>query len=268
MDVLGELRAEMYNMVTNREMVPEVQLLINMAKREVKRLYDSQYVLDDTMNEYIETQFEAIKSQLKQIKENKDTMDFEMINNVVSNIGMKVEEVSQNAKAFDEEPESDRSFIERGKQHITTLNMREESMKTTRNVVGILDDVIEDIRNRGNRRELLDPNKIEELNYSISQLKNYINSQMPQELVNSLDKDNQKLLQQVSEKFEQYFYMEKNNQQKEEDSQKDTFKKQLDAGISLEQQSENAKIFMDKQDEQKEESKENRPKALPDNVIE
>lgn len=258
---MDELRAEIYKIITNREMAPEAQLFINMTKRKIKGIYDSQYILDSTMEEYIETQFEAIKPQLKRIKENKDAIDFEIINGVITNIGIKAQEVSQNAKAFDQEPESDEHVIEKGKQRLSEVSMKKGSEKTAKDLIVLMTDVIEDIRNKGNRRELLDQIKTEELNYSISLLRNHINAQMPQELIASFEKDNQKLIKQVAEKFEQYVNLEK------DDKQKETFWEELNAGISLEQQSQNAKVFMDKQEGQNEESKKDRPKALPDDVL-
>lgn len=269
MEVLNELRKEIFNIIQNKEMPTEVELLINLTKREIKKIYNDSRILDSTMEEYIENQFQAMKPQLNKIKEEKNNSDYEIINNTLTNIGLKISEPSPNAMMFDAEKESDREFLDKGRKYISSINMKNESIKTSKNIIVTINDIIEDIRNKANRRELLDQRQMEDLNYSISKFKNYINSQMPTELMGTFEKENQELLKLVYEKYEYYYYLNKNNSEKSTDNSsiQDDFRKQLDAKISLKKQNENALKFVEEKEESSKHDKKQELKALPDDVL-
>ena len=265
MESLNELKNEIQKLIYTKELPVEVELLVKTAQREIEKMYDDNHILDLNMKNYIEGQFAEIIPNLKTIKEQKDQKDFENIYSIISNLKLKIEEVSENAKVFDdEEPTNEASLLNRNKEIIKNSNISEGAVNATNSIVSLLNDVIEDIRNMGNRRELIvDSDLYEKFNYGINQIKNYIKSNSGQELFEVFNEENRGVLNRVANLFEKYYNIEKNTNELEK--MRDSFKADLNAGISLEQQSENAKIFMEKQNE-KDSNKE--VKALPDNLIE
>lgn len=240
-EMFEELKGNVLRKVNNREAIPEeIKGIVERSFEELLELYRYSGCDNESIKQYIEATKYEVNSEINKIGENRKNIQFQEFQYIMNRMQNEVEDNQERNE-------------ERDKQAIMEVDF--EDRKSTLRIVETLEMALRDVQNRQNNileaRGFSD-NQIDKIN---DEVRNYIYkfSMRQQENVQyQLDDDRKELTFEIIEEYEAYIQWEISEEKKNE-SEKESFREELDAGISLEEQREFAQKTQEEQsDEQKE----------------
>ncbi len=233
-------RKVMARIAYDGELPQEVERIVLEVFNGLESRYEDLQCSSTSIKEYIEGNMQYAKSEVnKYIDENRKTSQFQYVqafmrsleqdldNNVTSNVSKHEQEIEQ---------------------------MDLEDGRVTGTIGNILEDYLRDVQSRQNR--ILDArgysmDRIDDIQQDTRGFINRIISKNEDKIYEILRQDSSKLKTWLSEQYQDYVMQEKMDEKK---SQQEEWKKSLDGGISLEEQSKAAKERNEKKEEQGEQS--------------
>lgn len=255
-ELMEEFKGNVLRKIQYRESIPEeVNEIVNRSIKNILDLYERYGCSNSTIEEYVDGSIKEVNAIIIRTSDDRKNSQFEQFQGILSRMKREIEnkeEINPN----------------KNKEEILDVDFDDNSI--TIRIMGTIEDVLQDIRNTQSR--ILESRgysyeRIDQINESVYM---YINSIMrnDEKIREYLELDKNELVDQITNEYEEYLEVEekidKQEEQKEEqkreeleDKQKDkneSFRDELDAGISLEEQQQFVESFKEEEEKEKQEN--------------
>ena len=244
MEEFEELKRKLMNKVQNKEMPEEVTQIINDVYEKIMQIIQMNGVSNATVKKVISDSNKLLNQKVNNnIANERKNSQLEQLNYIL--IGIKTDlEKTEKTQLNDEQEEEENNRV--NQRHISSFEgMDMNSTKDVSKIVDSLDESVREVRSAIRqviRSRGVPEDKIEEVYHEFSRVIHNVQSKVPEELMRVLKEQDESTICEIIETYEEYeaFKAQKRNKTKHEQ-----FADKYDAGISLEEQNENAKRFIE-----------------------
>lgn len=239
--------------IDGEEEIPEeLNKLIRDMFEKVEEIYNQNGCNNSSISERIYVESRAMLTILNnEIAENMRSEQFQSAMIVMDRIQRSMEEIEQNnGKASEEESqEAEQRLKIHSREWFSEIGG--DNSQTVASIIRAMEDVLQDIRLSQSRilynRGVMSADRIYDIQQQVLEaIRQFEND--GQEIWQMLEQKDNRLREEILEKYEEY--LQSREQSREDESEGKTFRDSLNAGISLEEQSDLAKQFLEEQEKQ------------------
>lgn len=206
---------------------------IDKIAQKVRNIYFYNSAYNSKTDEIIYCNIESLKKIMEKLNENRNGEQIEEVSYLFNKIEKNLEKYST------EEKENNNIEDRQNKESISQIDMN--SKKMVSNLIIHFKESIENIINNGNRilsTRGVSPSRLEQINNELRMLMYSLEARESEKFLKIIEQDDKKFLDRLIEYYSEYELME----DKKEKSKREKFVEELNAGISLEEQSKNSKM--------------------------
>ncbi len=246
-ELFEELRREMINTISYREGIPDdIQRIVKNVFEQLTTIFDEYRCNNSTIEMFCDSEFSQIKSTLNNAGMKRIDSQLEQLTDVLNSVQRDLEQGYSNDE-----------LRARGDIHMDELaQIGKNNSRTIDIVLDGLDEALRNIRLRQTRileDRGFSERQIDEINEEITDLARRVHRR-DEEMEDIFDIDADNLQDKLKQKYN--LFLSEATKSKE-----DSFRESLYAGISLEEQSENAKQFIESIEDDR--NKTNNRESLP-----
>lgn len=244
-ELMEEFKGNVLRKVQYRDAIPEeVNEIVNRSIKNILELYERYGCSNPTIEEYVDGTVREVNEVMSRSSDDRKNNQFVQIQSILSRMQREIEnkeEVNPN----------------KNKEEILDVDFDDNSI--TIRIMTTIEDALQDIKNTQNR--ILESRgysyeRIDQINEGVHM---YIGSiiRNDEKIKQYLELDKNELVAQITNEYEQYLEAQEKEEQIEE-KQKDeneSFRDELDAGISLEEQQQFVESFKEKEENEKQEER-------------
>lgn len=261
-EMLEDFKRKINVKVMNNEIASQdVNKVIEECFSKLEEIFQEYGCSSESILEYIQGSRTDMRVTTDKVFENRNGEFLASFNNKINKI---LEEVMANHKI---DKKYDKNLLE-------NLDMDINDAKDTNKIVERLQENLYEIRSHTGRvlsNRGYSESRIEEIMYRVNSLIKNVESRQGEEIFSILNKDGKDTVEEILEEYEKVEreIPDVEDMEKEPaDEDKNDFRRSLDGGLSLEEQSENAKRFIDELEETKGKQEKSNEFELRGDVIE
>ena len=253
-ELIEEFKKSVLIKVEMRDDLPqEVSDIIERNFDNMLEIYKNNNCDYCSVQEYIDGTKNAVKSRLHSIGEERKNEQLNGTNYVVNSIQRELEEEGKENS-------------QKHKNEISEIDINDD--KSLGHIVDTVSEALREVQSKQNynlSNRGYDDRRIEQINEDVR--KHIYNFEMrdAEEIEACLKNDKQELIELITEEYEEYI-VEAEKSDREGKDEEENFKSRLNADISLEDQNEYVKKFLDREETEKETEKDE-GKTLPGDLI-